>query len=120
MRVIRSAKRVSVLGGGVVVIAAGFCLWRAAALLNENENVRVAAFTAGFAATAFIQGCVILFWDRRSSPTVLMRPQPADALLALFPAAVVGSVFMAVPELRDPGSPLFGHWSCFSVRWQFR
>ncbi|WP_461186777.1 hypothetical protein [Arthrobacter sp. Z4-13] len=109
MRVIRNAKRVSVLGGGIVVIAAGFCLWQAAVLLNENANGRVAAFTAGFAAMAIIQGCVILFWDRRSSPTVLMRPQLADAFLAVFPAAVVGSVFAAVPELRDPGSPPF--WS---------
>jgi nitrate reductase gamma subunit len=107
MRVIRNAKRVSVLGGGVVVVAASFGLWRAAMLLNENENGRVAAFTAGFAAMAFIQGCVILFWDRRSAPSVLMRPQPADALLAILPAAVIGSVFAAVPELRDPASPPF-------------
>ncbi|MDQ1058480.1 hypothetical protein QFZ23_002381 [Arthrobacter globiformis] len=54
---------------------------------------------------AFIQGCIILFWDRRSTPTVLMRPQPADMLLALLPAAVIGSVFAAVAELWDPASP---------------
>lgn len=109
MRVIRNAKRVSILGGGVVVVAAGFALWRAAVLLNENENGRVAAFTAGFAAMALIQGCIILFWDRGSTPTVLMRPQAADALLAILPAAVIGSFFIALPELRDPASPPF--WS---------
>lgn len=107
MRVIRNAKRVSVLAGGFVVIAAGFALWRAAVILDENENARVAASTAGFAGMAFIQGCVILFWNRRSTPTVLMRPQPADLLLALLPAAITASIFGALPELRDLASPPF-------------
>jgi nitrate reductase gamma subunit len=89
------------------VVAAGFGLWQAATLLNEQESGRVAAFTAGFAAMAFIQGCVILFSDRRSTPTVLMRPQAADAILAILPASVIGSLFVAVPEIRDPARPPF-------------
>ena len=109
MRVVRNPKRVSVLVGGVVVVAASFGLWRAAMLLAAEESARVAAFTAGFAAMAFIQGCIILFWDRRSTPTVLMRPQAADAILAILPAAVIGSFFIAVPEIRDPARPPF--WS---------
>lgn len=40
MRVVRNAKRVSVIGGGVVVVAAGFGLWRAAMLLSEHESGR--------------------------------------------------------------------------------
>ena len=107
MRVVRNAKRVSVIGGGVVVVAAGFGLWRAAMLLNEHESARVAAFTAGFAAMAFIQGCVILFWDRRSTPTALMRPQAADAVLAILPAAVIGSLVVSLPEVRDFARPPF-------------
>ncbi|MFY9636133.1 MAG: hypothetical protein WAL27_15535 [Cellulosimicrobium cellulans] len=100
----------SVIGGGVVVVAASLGLWRAAMLLDEQEDsVRSAAFTAGFAAMAFIQGCIILFWDRRSTPSVLMRPQAADAILAILPAAVIGSLFVAVPEIRYPANPPF--WS---------
>ncbi|GAA1792322.1 hypothetical protein GCM10009712_44140 [Pseudarthrobacter sulfonivorans] len=109
MRVVRNAKRVSVMVGGVVVVAASLGLWRAAMLLDEQESVRAAAFTAGFAAMAFIQGGIILFWDRRSTPSVLMRPQAADAILAILPAAVIGSLFLAVPEIRDPARPPF--WS---------
>jgi hypothetical protein len=102
MQAIRNAKQVSVICGGVVVAAAGLCLWRAAILLNDHDSVRAAGFTAGFAAMAFIQGCVILFWDRRSAPAVLMRPQMADLILAILPAAVLASIFVALPEIRDP------------------
>src|SRR5690349_3483630 len=57
------------------------------------------------AAVAFIRGFVILFWDRRSTPSALMRPQAADALIAILPVVVVLSFVVAVPEVRDPASP---------------
>ncbi|MFF1880199.1 hypothetical protein ACFVVC_01855 [Pseudarthrobacter sp. NPDC058196] len=107
MRVIRNAKRVSVLGGGVVVVAAGIGLWRAAVLLNGNSHSRAAGLTFVFASAAFIQGCVILLWDRRSTPSALMRPQAADALMAIFPLTVAGAFFLPLPEVRDPASPPF-------------
>lgn len=104
MRVIRNAKRVSVLGGGIVIVASGLGLWRTAALLNQQQIGRVTALTGMFAAWLFIQGCVILLWDRRSTPTVLMRPQPADALWAILPAAAFGSLLAPLPEARDPAN----------------
>lgn len=105
MRVIRNAKRVSVIGGGLLVIAGGLGLWRTAALLNEPEPGRVAAVTGMLAVVAFIRGFVILFWDRRSSPSALMRAQAADALGAIFPVVVVVSLVVALPEIRDPTGP---------------
>ena len=38
-----------------------------------------------------------------------MRPQAADAILAILPAAVIGSLFVSLPEIRDPARPPF--WS---------
>lgn len=108
MRVIRHAKRVSVVWGGLVVIAGGFGLWRAAVLLNEPEPGRVAALTGIFAAVAFIQGFIILLWDRRSTPSALVRPQAADALVAVLPVVVIVPSLAALPEVRDPaGSPFW-------------
>ncbi|HKU31258.1 MAG TPA: hypothetical protein VJQ60_12280 [Arthrobacter sp.] len=107
MKVIRNAKRVSVVGGGVAVVASGLGLWRSAVLLNEQEIGRATALTAMLAAWAFIQGWVILLWDRRSTPTVLMRLQAADILGVILPVAVLGSSFVALPEVRDLASPLF-------------
>ncbi|WP_214950113.1 hypothetical protein [Arthrobacter sp. ISL-69] len=67
----------------------------------------MAALTAIFAGVALIQGGVILLWDRRSTPTTLMRPQAADAILGILPAAVFGSAIAALPEIRDPARPAF-------------
>jgi uncharacterized membrane protein YiaA len=61
MRVVGNAKRVSVIAGGVLVVAAGLGLWQAALLLSEHETVRVAAFTAMFAVMVLIRGGIILF-----------------------------------------------------------
>ncbi|WP_144673670.1 hypothetical protein [Arthrobacter sp. U41] len=105
VRVIRNAKRVSVVGGGVLVIAGGLGLWRTAVLLNEPEPGRVAALTGMLAVVAFIRGFVILFWDRRSTPSALMRPQAADALVAILPVIVVVSFVVALREIGDPASP---------------
>lgn len=104
MRVVRNAKRVSVLGGGVLVVASGVGLWRTAVLLNQQQIGRVTALTGMFAVWLFIQGCIILLWDRRSTPTVLMRPQPADALWAILPVVAFGSLLVPLPEVRDPAN----------------
>ncbi|WP_146617491.1 hypothetical protein [Arthrobacter globiformis] len=61
--------------------------------------------TGMLAAVAFIRGFVILFWDRRSTPSALMRPQAADTLLAILPVVVVVPFVVALPEIRDPASP---------------
>jgi hypothetical protein len=82
-------------------------LWQAALLSSEHETVRVAGFTAMFAVMVLIRGGIILFWDRRSIPTALMRPQAADAILGILPAAVFGSIFLARPEILDPARPPF-------------
>jgi hypothetical protein len=36
-----------------------------------------------------------------------MRPQAADAILGILPAAVFGSIFVARPEILDPARPPF-------------
>lgn len=56
---------------------------------------------------ALVRGVVILSWNRRSEPMVLMRVQAADALPGILPLAFFASslLSMPVPELADPAQP---------------
>jgi hypothetical protein len=85
MRVVRNAKTVSVVAGGVLVVAGCLGVWLAAKLQAGQEGARVIVFTVLFAAAAVIQGVVILSWDRRSKPMALMRAQAADTLPVILP-----------------------------------
>jgi hypothetical protein len=105
MRVVRHAKPVSVVAGGVLVIAGCLGAWLAARVQAGQEDVRLVAFTVLFAAAAVIQGVVILSWDRRSKPMALMRAQAADTLPVLLPVAVSVPVIISVPDVADPGNP---------------
>lgn len=104
MREVRHAKRVSVIAGGAIVLAASLGLWRTAVLAGEQEGGMVAALTAAFASLAFFRGCLILSWNARAARTVLMRAQPADAVAVFLPVGMLATTILGHPELRDPGS----------------
>lgn len=102
MRVVRNAKPVSVAAGGAVVVFGCLGMWQAAILSTGQESDREVLFTAILSAMLLIQGGIILTWDRRSEPTVLMRPQAADAVLVILPLAVFGSAIISMPEIGAP------------------
>jgi hypothetical protein len=104
VRVIQKAKPVSLAAGGILVVVGCAGVWLAVVLQAEQERPRSIAFAVLFAAAAVIQGVLILSWDRRSQPMVLMRAQPADALPVILPVAVVGSETLSVPEFADPNN----------------
>jgi hypothetical protein len=111
MRVVRNAKPVSVAAGAAVVVFGCLGMWHAAILSTGQESDRVVLSTAILSAMLLIQGGIILTSDRRSEPTVLMRAQAADAVLAILPLAVFGSAIISMPEIADPSNPslwLFG------------
>jgi hypothetical protein len=106
MRAIRNAKPVSVAVGGSLLVLGCVGVWLTVVILHvDQDRPRSAAFTVLFAAAAAVQGVLILSWDRRSKPMVLMRAQPADALPAILPAAVVGAETFSVPEFADSANP---------------
>jgi hypothetical protein len=103
MRVDRNAKTVSVVAGGVRVVAGCLGVWLAAKLQAGQEGARVIVFTVLFAAAAVIQGVVILSWDRRSKPMALMSPDWAHQFL---PARCVA------PTRRDAATIDIRHTPC--------
>ena len=105
MRVVRNAKRVSLVVGGSLVVAGCLCMWLAGATLAGPEDARPAAFAFFIAVAALIQGIILLSWDRRSEPMALMRMQASDVLLALLPVAVLLPVILWVPGVADPARP---------------
>jgi hypothetical protein len=105
MRVVRNAKRVSLVVGGSLVVAGCLCMWLAGAILAGPEDARPAAFAFFIAVPALIQGIILLSWDRRSEPMALMRMQASDVLLATLPVAVLLSVILWVPGVADPARP---------------
>lgn len=105
MRVIRNAKPVSIAAGGVLVVVGCLGWWHAAVLWDGQANDRAAVFTAMLATLVIVQGAIILSWDRRSKPTVLMRAQAVDALPAALPVTVFGSAVFAEPAIANVASP---------------
>ena len=105
MRAIRKATPVAAAVGGILVVVGCAGVWLAIVLQAGQENPRLIAFTVLFAAVAVIQGVLILSWDWRSRPMVLMRAQAADLLPLILPVVVMGSVILSVPEFADPSNP---------------
>lgn len=107
MRVVSKPKQVSVMAGGALIVVGCLGIWHAAILSvgpGEGRSIVLSFFLAIF---VLVRGVVILSWNRRSEPTVLMRMQAADALLGILPLAFFASslLSMPVPELTDPAQP---------------
>jgi len=107
MRVVSKPKRVSVMVGGALVIAGCLGIWHAAVLSNGPGNGRSIVMSFFLAIFALVRGVVILSWNHRSEPMVLMRMQAADAFQGILPLAFFASslLSMPVPELADPAQP---------------
>jgi hypothetical protein len=105
MRVVSKPKRVSVMVGGALVVVGCLGVWHAAILsVGPGEGRRI-GLSFFFAIFALVRGVVILSWNHRSEPMVLMRVQAADALLGILPMAFFASSLPSVPELADPAQP---------------
>lgn len=105
MRVVQNAKPASVVAGGTLVLVGCLGVWLAVMLQAEQDRPRSTVFSVLFAAAAVVQGVLILSWDRRSKPMVLMRAQASDALPGILPVAMFGSAILSVPEFADPANP---------------
>lgn len=109
MRVAKKPKRVSVMVGGALVITGCLGIWHAATLSNGPENGRSIVMSFFLAIFALVRGIVLLSWNHRSEPMVLMRMQAADALQGILPLAFFASSLVSVavhaPELADPAQP---------------
>ena len=105
MRVVRKAEQVSVVAGGAAVFGGSLGVWLAATVQAGHGDVRLIVFTVLFSAAAVIQGFLILSWNRRSKPMVLMRAQPSDALPGILPLAVAWPAVMSLPNAADPANP---------------
>jgi hypothetical protein len=88
MRIVQNAKPVSVAVGGTLVLVGCLGAWLAAILQAELDRPRSTVFSVLFAAVAVIQGVLILSWDRRSKPMVLVRAQASDALPGILPVVM--------------------------------
>jgi hypothetical protein len=93
--------------GGALVVAGCLGIWHAAILSNGLESGRSIVLSFFLAIFALVRGVVILSWDRRSEPMVLVRMQAADALLGILPLAFFASSLLSMPvtELADPAQP---------------
>ncbi|WP_144406280.1 hypothetical protein [Arthrobacter sp. SPG23] len=97
----------AVIVGGALVVAGCLGIWHAAIISNGLESGRRIGLSFFLAIFALVRGVVILSWNRRTEPMVLMRVQAADALLGILPLAFFASslLSMPVPELADPAQP---------------
>ncbi|MFF1385499.1 hypothetical protein ACFVWT_18245 [Arthrobacter sp. NPDC058288] len=97
----------AVIVGGALVVAGCLGIWHAAIISNGLESGMRIGLSFFLAIFALVRGVVILSWNRRTEPMVLMRVQAADALLGILPLAFFASslLSMPVPELADPAQP---------------
>lgn len=105
MRVIRNPKLVSRVAGSALLLEGGAGMWLAATAPAGPQNGRIVFLAFSIGVIGLIRGVVILSWNRRSKPMVLMRAQAADVLPVILPLAVFVSEFLSIPEITDPVRP---------------
>lgn len=107
VREVRNAKPVSQVVGGGLVLTGGLGIWLAGVLSAGSGDGSSILFAFFFAIFALIQGVLLLSWNRRSSPTALMRVQAADVLPGVLPLVVFASTILSVPSIADLDPPLW-------------
>jgi heme A synthase len=105
VKIIRRAKRASIVLGAALALVGCLGVWMATLLQAEQGRSSLIVLSVLFSAAAVIQGVRFLTWDRRSKPTVLMRAQLADALPVILPVAMFASFVVSAPSFADPANP---------------